>query len=189
MENPDFDIVTGDIGFVDNEGNVLTKIKSHKGFNHGYIFENLLEKNRTASVTPLLRKMVCDNAGPFNSKFTLAEDWDFWRRASYYHKFYSTNTILAYVRIHDTNMTHKSQNLFERIMLYRILSDELLKWGRKRFSDSEKKLIRHYERKEYHRIISNNLGSKWKQIKFFKELIFRRPRHGLYIISLFLFKR
>lgn len=189
IENPNIDIVTGDIGFVDKEGNILDRIKSHQGFNHGYIFENLLIYNRTASITPLLRKAVIDNTGLFNSKFTLAEDWDFWRRASFYHKFYSTNTILAYVRIHDSNMTHKNQTLFERIMLYRILSDELLKWGKNKFSNKEKRLIRYYEKKKYHRLISNNLNTKWKQIKFLMKLVLRRPSHGVYIISLFLFKR
>lgn len=187
-EKPDYDIVTGDIGFVDEEGNILKKIKSHKGYNHGYIFENLLPANRTSSVTPLLRKKVFEKTGLFNPKFTIAEDWDFWRRASYYHKFYSTNTVLAYVRLHDSNMSYKTETLFNRVMLYRKLSDELLKWGRGKFNKKEIQKIKKIEKQKYHKLISNNLNSKYKQIRFLLNLTLKEPKHGFYIISLFLFK-
>lgn len=181
-----FDIVTGDIGFVDKEGTVLDSIKSHRGYNHGRVFEHLLTHNRTSSVTPLLRKNVFEKTGLFNPKFTIAEDWDFWRRASYYHAFYAQNEIMAYVRIHGGNMTYKQETIYERIMLYRKLSRELLKWGKKKFTNSEVQLIQNCERQKYQRIISNNLDTKWKQIWFLLSILIKHPDDGIYIIGLFL---
>ena len=181
-----FDIVTGDIGFVDKEGTILDRIKSHSGYNHGNIFENLLTDNRTSSVTPLLRKKVFEKSGLFNPKFTIAEDWDFWRRASFYHKFYAQNEIMAYVRIHGNNMTYKHETVYERIMLYRKLSRELLKWGKKEFTTHEFQLIKSCERQKYQRIISNNIDTKWKQVLFLLSILMRHPKDGIYIISLFL---
>ena len=181
-----FDIVTGDIGFVDKEGTVLDRIKSHSGYNHGNIFENLLTHNRTSSVTPLLRKKVFEKSGLFNPKFTIAEDWDFWRRASFYHKFYAQNEIMAYVRIHGNNMTYKHETIYERIMLYRKLSKELLKWGKKKFNSHEFQLIESCERQKYQRIISNNIDTKWNQVLFLLSILMRHPKDGIYIISLFL---
>jgi len=56
IENPDFDIVTGCISYFGTYVSLDNKVKCHNGYNHGYIFENLLIKNRTDSITPLLRK-------------------------------------------------------------------------------------------------------------------------------------
>lgn len=188
LHNEEFDIITGDIGFVDEFGNTIDKIKSHRGFNHGYIFENLLLKNRTSSVTPLLRRQVFEKTGLFNPKFTIAEDWDFWRRASYYHKFYSQNEIMAYVRIHDKKMTFKRQNICARVMLFRKLSDELIKWGKNRFNNRDRNLIFYYERLTYQRIISNNFDTKLKQLAFILKIFINDPLNAFHIIKLFLMK-
>src|SRR5690606_871288 len=63
----DVDIVTGDIYYINYNGEKLN-LKSHQGYNHGYVFENFLSKNRTSSVTPLLRRKVFNKTGLFNPK-------------------------------------------------------------------------------------------------------------------------
>ena len=181
--NPDFDIVTGDIGYVDKNGVILDTIKTHKPFNHGYIFENLLYKNRTSSVVPLLRKNVFERTGLFNPNFTLAEDWDFWRKAAHYHKFYAMDEVLAYVRIHGDNMSYKKIELKNRILLYQKLTKSLLNWGSDKFQKEDFKLIRKIEKKMYYKLISNNKNNKVKQSKFLLYFLFQHPTQGFYLFK------
>jgi glycosyltransferase involved in cell wall biosynthesis len=185
----EYDIVTGSFERIDGKGKSLNSIKSHKGNNHGYIFEKLLLKNRIGSPTPLLRKSVFETTGLFNPKFTIAEDWDFWRRASYYHKFYALDEVLAFVRIHDSNMSYKLISVYDRIKLYRKLTRELLYWGRNKFSSEDLHLIFHHEKLEYRRLISNHYNTKKSQFLFLLSILFKRPLDGFHILNLFLTKK
>lgn len=183
VNNKEYDIVTGNIEYIDVESKFSGKIKSHSGHNHGFIFEDLLVKNRTASVTPLLRKSVFEKSGFFNPDFTIAEDWDFWRKVSYNHKFYAMDEVLAYVRVHESNMTYKNIPLFNRVMLYRKLTKSLLKWGENRFKKEDLKKITDCERGMYHKLISNNRQGKINQSFFLLQILFKKPVEGLHILK------
>jgi len=178
-------VITADIGFIDEYGKELSNIKSHKGFNSGFIFKNLLEKNRTSSVVPLLRKEVFDRVGLFNPSYTIAEDWEFWRRVSYYFEFFYIEKVHAYVRLHASNMTNESiQNTqFGSYILYRKLTKDLLKWGVGRFSKEEYILIEDCEWTYVKRILKNQKGIKGKII-FFAKLFKNNIIDGLYLTLL-----
>src|SRR5690606_22444103 len=59
----EYGLVTGSIEYINREGIKKGTIKSHQGHNHGNVFRDLLVKNRTASIVPLIRKEVIDKAG------------------------------------------------------------------------------------------------------------------------------
>lgn len=187
IENSEFSIVTGCIEYIDVNGDSLKIIKCHTGNNHGYVFEDFLIKNRTDSVTPLLRKEVFDKAGYFNPNFTISEDWDFWRRASYYYKFYAINEVLAYVRKHDSNMTNTAYNgMIDLLLMYRKVTVSLLKWGKDKFSESEIKKIHLHEKNEYKRLITNRNPTIIDKIIFLKKTFFKSPKFCVYLLYLLL---
>lgn len=187
--NSDYAIVTGCIEYIDANGISLNTIKCHTGNNHGYVFYDFVKKNRTDSVTPLLRKEVFEKAGYFNPNFKISEDWDFWRRASYYYKFYALNEVLAYVRKHETNMTNVAYNsVFDRIEMYHKVTESLLLWGKIRFNKDEFNKINKIAAQEYKRLITNNYPTKVNKVTFILENLFRKPTITIKVIfSLFLY--
>ena len=185
--NPDYALVTGCIEYIQENGQKTGNIKCHEGHNHGYIFESLLIKNRTASITPLLRREVFDKVGYFNPSFTIGEDWEFWRRVSYYYKFYSINQVIAYVRLHPENMSKsRSGEVLEFLLLYRKLTKSLLDWGETRFSKEEKNLIEYVEWQTYRKMLVNRYSGILKKIDFIKRVLFNNMRDGCHLIFLIL---
>jgi len=168
QSNLDCYIVSGDIGYIDTLGNKLDRIRSHKGFNEGYVFKEFLEKNRTSSITPLLNKKVFDKVGFFNPKFSIAEDWEFWRKVSYFYEFHTLHKVLAYVRLHDNNMTKiVNNNHTNGIIIYKKLTNSLLDWGSTFFTKKIISLIEEIEWKRYRKEFSNR-KQKQKIIFIFK---------------------
>jgi glycosyltransferase involved in cell wall biosynthesis len=187
-ENPNFDIVVGNIEYIDCNNKSLKNIKSHYPNNHGYVFENFLIKNRTDSVTPLLRKSVFEKSGLFNANFTLSEDWDFWRKVSYHHKFYAIDEVLAFVRKHNMNMTGQERTHIDGLELYNKLTKSLLKWGEFKISYQDKRKISDLEFQHYNRHIGNNYNSIIKKANFFLELSIKKPMIFIRMIQLFIIK-
>lgn len=175
--NPEYAIVTGCIEYIDTAGNSLNTTKCHTGNNHGYVFYDFVKKNRTDSVTPLLRKEVFEKAGYFNPNFVISEDWDFWRRASYYYKFYALEEVLAFVRKHQSNMTNTAYfSVFDRIAMYQKVTDSLLMWGKDKFTLEELKKIKKIEVLEYKRLITNNYPSLKNKYIFIVSNFFKEPK-------------
>lgn len=175
-------IVTGDIEYLDEDGNKTGIIKSHAGYNHGFVFRHLLAKNITASIVPLFHNSVFDKIGFFNPKFTIGEDWEFWRRASYYYKFYALPKVLAYVRRHSESMSElKSKTIQDRLDLYLEANKSLLLWGKNRFNNLDKKLIKQTEQRIFKGWISN-LGSKSIKSKALWFLIKKDKKLGILIV-------
>lgn len=183
--NPAYSLVTGCIHYIQENGQKTGNVKCHEGHNHGYIFESLLIKNRTASITPLLRREVFDKVGYFNPNFTIGEDWEFWRRVGYYYKFYSINEVVAYVRLHPKNMSKsRSGEAFEFFLLYRKLTKSLLDWGETRFSKEEKRLIEYIEWQSYRKILVNRSSGILKRISFFRRVLFNNMGDGCHLFFL-----
>src|SRR5690606_15110439 len=115
--HPEVGLVTGNIEFVNTDGVRTGRIIKQTG-NHGYVFEELLFKNRLSMITPVLRRDVFDKVGMFNTDFTISEDWEYWRRVAYYYPFYALPDVLACVRKHDANTSLKvSEAPFEQYVL------------------------------------------------------------------------
>ncbi|OBX23252.1 MULTISPECIES: glycosyltransferase family 2 protein [Bizionia] len=183
--HPEIGLVTGNIEYVNSDGVRTGRVIAQTG-NHGYVFEDFLLKNRTTSITPLLRKKVFDTVGYFNPNFTIFEDWEYWRRVAYYYPFYALKDVLACVRKHDTNMTKEIViDPFEQYRLYRILTQSLLKWGINRFGKTDKELIARVEAKRYKQILRNHCNGFRKKWCLFREIISNDISDGFYFVYLF----
>ncbi|WP_053991864.1 glycosyltransferase [Mangrovimonas sp. TPBH4] len=182
---PEVFIVTGDTEYITKEGVKTGNVKSHRGFNHGQIFNALLIKNRTASIVPLLKKAVFDKVGYFNPDFTIAEDWEFWRRVSYYFEFYAINEVLAYVRLHHSTMSSKRQNTpIAWVLLYRKLTKSLLSWGKNKFDKSERNLIYKSEWENHKKIFVNHCPNKKQKLKLLNDVAKKNIYDALHILLL-----
>ncbi|MFC4721196.1 glycosyltransferase family 2 protein [Geojedonia litorea] len=185
--HPEIFVVTGDTATITQSGERTGDIKSHAGFNHGYIFEHLLLKNRTASIIPLVRKEVFEKVGYFNPSFTIAEDWEFWRRVSYYYPFYAINEVLGYVRLHDSNMSITRVNsAIERSLLYRKLTKSLLDWGKDKFTRKDYDLVKSKEWHYYKTMLINRHPKFKDKVSFIFRLTNYQPREIINFLYLYL---
>lgn len=185
--HPNLHFVTGCIGYINEYGKVLDEVKCHEGYNQGKVFEYLLEKNRTSSITPILKREVFDKVGCFNSNFTIAEDWEFWRRVSYFYEFYNTNTVLAFVRVHSDNMSKtRTGDPIEHFLLYRKLTKSLLKWGATFFTKEDIRLIYKIEWRKYKKIMTNRCPGVFKKVIFFLNISLNNLKDGIHLVYLFL---
>jgi glycosyltransferase involved in cell wall biosynthesis len=185
--NPDYGLVTGSIECINENGSKTGMIKNHKGYSHGYVFSDFLFKNRTASITPLLRKEIFKKAGGFNPSFTIGEDWEFWRRVSYYYKFYALPEVLGYVRLHEDNMSKSRVNdPLIRFSLYRKLTTTLLFWGENKFSKKERQLIYKIEWKFYKKMFNNKCPGILKKLTLLKRIGQLNIKDATHVIKLFL---
>jgi glycosyltransferase involved in cell wall biosynthesis len=184
---PDYGLVTGSIENINENGSKTGVVKSHKGHSHGYVFSDFLIKNRTASIIPLVRKEVFNKVGYFNTDFTIGEDWEFWRRVSYYYKFYAIPEVLGYVRLHEDNMSKSRVNdPLVRFLLYRKLTTSLLSWGEHRFSKKDKQLIFKIEWKFYKKMFNNKCPGILKKLTLLKRIGQLNISDVYHILSLYL---
>ncbi|WP_417200704.1 glycosyltransferase family 2 protein [Bizionia sp.] len=161
--HPEVGLVTSNIEYVNTDGARTGRVITQRG-NHGYVFEDLLLKNRLSMITPVIRRSVIAKVGLFNTDFTLSEDWEYWRRVAYYYPFYALPDVLACVRKHDTNTSRiVTDSPFEQYVLYRELTKALLAWGKGRFTKADRQLIAKVAAKRYKQILRNHcpgIGNK-----------------------------
>ncbi|MDT0557344.1 glycosyltransferase [Ichthyenterobacterium sp. W332] len=183
---PDVGLVTCDIEYVNRDGLRSGRVICQTG-NHGYIFEQILFKNRLSMVTPILKREVFNKVGEFNTNFSIYEDWDYWRRVAYYYPFYSVKEVLACYRLHDSNtMLKVNKNPFEQYYRYRALTKALLEWGDNRFKKSDYKLIARVEWKRYKQILNNHCPGYINKLKLILKISISNLVEGLKFIGLFL---
>lgn len=188
-KNIEFGLVTGSVEYISENGNKTGVIKSHDQNNHGYVFSNFLIKNQTASIIPLVRRDVFDKVGCFDPNFIIGEDWEFWRRVSYYYKFYAIPEVLGYVRLHDENMSKSRVNdPLVRFLLYRKLTTSLLKWGEHRFSKADKQLVFTIEWEFYKKMFTNKCPGTRSKLILLKRIGKLNINDIFHIISLYLNK-
>ncbi|WP_417197808.1 glycosyltransferase, partial [Bizionia sp.] len=184
--HPEVGLVTGNIEFVNADGVRTGRVITQTG-NHGYVFEDLLFKNRLSMITPVIRRSVIDKVGLFNTNFTLSEDWEYWRRVAYYYPFYALPDVLACVRKHNSNTSLIVTNApFEQYVLYRRLTIALLAWGENRFTKADRQLIAKVSWKRYGQILKNHcpgIKSKWY---LFYQVMSNSMRHGMQLVYFFL---
>lgn len=155
----DISVVTGDIEYVDSDG----------------------------VTTNNLKREVFNKVGYFNTDFIIAEDWEYWRRFSYYYKFYSMNKVLANVRLHSDNISKtRSEDPFDNFILYRKLTQSLLEWGKGRFEITDCNLIYRKEWLHYRKIMSNHYPGVLNKIKFLNQVFVHDFRDGVHLLFLLL---
>jgi glycosyltransferase involved in cell wall biosynthesis len=186
-QHSNYSIVTGDVEYINDASEKTGKIKSHRKHNHGRIFKALLIKNRTASIVPLMRKEVFDKVGYFNSNFTIAEDWEFWLRVSYFYDFFALPDVLGYVRLHNKNMSNsRTPDAFEAFLLYRKLTKSLLKWGQPFFKKEDYAIIFQTEWDTYKKLLINNCPGVYKKLKLILRIFYSNISDGVHLVYLFL---
>ncbi|QRM87792.1 glycosyltransferase [Lacinutrix sp. WUR7] len=184
--HPEIGLVTGNIEFVNADGVRSGRVIGQTG-NHGYVFKEFLLKNRTTSITPVLRKSVFDKVGYFNPDFTIFEDWEYWRRVAFYYPFYALQDVLACVRKHDSNITHTSTtDPYEQYMRYRELTKTLLVWGEQRFLKQDKQLITSIEAARYKQILRNHCLGLNQKLRLLNKITRNSVSDGFYFVYLFL---
>ena len=109
------------------------------------------------------------------------------RRVSYYYEFYYIEKIHAYVRLHDNNMTNESlqHTPLRNYIRYRKLTNDLLVWGKNKFTKEELRLVKNIEWKYVKKILINRNGI-FKKVKFIIEIFKDNKKNGLYLIILIL---
>ncbi|WP_417238828.1 glycosyltransferase family 2 protein [Bizionia sp.] len=177
--HPEVGLVTGNIEFVNADGVRTGRVITQTG-NHGYVFEDLLFKNRLSMITPVIRRSVIDKVGLFNTNFTLSEDWEYWRRVAYYYPFYALPDVLACVRKHDANTSLIVTNApFEQYVLYRKLTIALLAWGEDRFTKADKQLIAKVETKRYQQLLRNHCPGVRNKLGLIFKIFRKNWREGI----------
>lgn len=178
-------LVTCDIEFVSTDG-VRSGRLIHQTGNHGYVFKELLLKNRLCMATPLLRRDVFDKVGEFNTDFTIYEDWEYWRRVSYYYEFYNVEEVLVCYRKHDKNTSLiVTDDPLEQYMRYRELTKALLKWGKNRFRPDDRTLIAKVELQRYKQLLRNHCRGLIAKLKFLVNLGSYNVKEMFHLIYLF----
>ena len=183
--HPEVGLVTGNIEYVNTDGLRTGRIIKQTG-NHGYVFKDLLLKNRLSMITPVLRRDVFDKVGPFNTNFKIFEDWEYWRRVAYYYNFFALEDVLACVRKHDTNTSLiVTDDVFEQYIRYRNLTTALLSWGEHRFTTADKQLIAGVSWKRYKQLLINHCPGLKQKSRFIYRVMSHSIKNGLQLFYLF----
>ncbi|WP_418511954.1 glycosyltransferase family 2 protein [Corallibacter sp.] len=186
QQHPEVGLVTGNIEYVNSDGMRTGRVIKQTG-NHGYVFEEILLKNRLSMITPVIKREVFDKVGLFNTNFVIFEDWEYWRRVAYYYKFYALDDVLACVRKHDTNTSLiVTQAPFEQYVRYRELTKALLKWGKSRFTKRDRQLIAEVEAKRYKQILRNHCSGVKSKLRLIFEVFKMDWREVLWFVFLYI---
>ncbi|WP_299226438.1 glycosyltransferase [uncultured Psychroserpens sp.] len=185
-KHPEVGLVTGNFEYVNTDGKRTGRIITHKG-NHGYVFENLIFKNRTSAITPMIKKEVIDKVGEFNTNFTIFEDWEYWRRIAYYYPFYGMKEVLACVRLHDDNTSKiVTTQPLEQYIRYRKLNKATLAWGSSRFTKKQQYTINKIEWQRINQILTNHCPGLKCKLRFVFDVLVYSPKEFGRLIYLFL---
>ncbi|MBF4465655.1 glycosyltransferase family A protein [Flavobacterium sp. LC2016-12] len=119
--NLDFGLVHSPCQIIDSEGNLKSEIigkSNHWRNKHGDVSLSMFGNFTLMMPTPLVRREIIEKVGFFNEKMLPnGEDAEFWTRCSFFTKFYYTEKVLAYYRIHDFNIS-KNKNGYIDYPLY-----------------------------------------------------------------------
>ncbi|MBR9915488.1 MAG: glycosyltransferase [Algicola sp.] len=185
-QHPEIALVTCNFEYVEADGERTGRVQSHKRLNHGQVFENMLLKNRTTAITPILKREVFDKVGNFNESIRIFEDWEFYLRVSYYYEFYALDDVLALVRRHPENTSNiVTTEPFEQYQRYKKVIQALKLWGKERFSKQDWVTIRNAEKKRYLKLMRNHCPGFWKKWQLMIKILFANPKEGFYFVSLF----
>jgi len=71
----------------------------------GKILPRLLRHNVVPSPTPMVRRELFEQVGPFDERLSACEDWDMWIRIAQVSEFSYVDRVLAKYRVHAANMS------------------------------------------------------------------------------------
>lgn len=93
-------------------------IDRNRALAEGWVRDELYRGNFIPALTVLIRKSVFDNLNGYDPNI-LVEDYEYWLRMSPHYKFAVIDDVLAYYRIHGSNISinHNIQDDIARIMI------------------------------------------------------------------------
>lgn len=102
--HPEFALVHCDIGFIDAAGQTMPSPEwAWVQETWGHCYADLLEGNRIATLTVLLRRGCLDGIEMFRQEMAPADDWDLWLRLAAKYPFGYVPEKLAFYRLHESN--------------------------------------------------------------------------------------
>jgi glycosyltransferase involved in cell wall biosynthesis len=107
-ERPQYAMAVGDHLFVSHNGSYLAP--SRKNCPPAFHYEALLKSNFIEMVsTVLFRRSVLEDAGGFDTRFRVSEDYELYLRVARAHAIYCHPAIVAEYRIHGSNLSRNAE--------------------------------------------------------------------------------
>ena len=177
----DFGMVFSDTYAIDDNSEIINDIANYDNLGNvdPFIFrEKLLENNRIAALTVLMRRDVLIETGKYDSKF-IVEDYYRWLKINDKYLIAYIPNKLAYYRLHDHNISKlKEKKIIEESVILQILFDKKGK-NRKRINDY---VFNNYK---------NNISFSNYFLNAYKKYFFKYKRLSLAVtnnIPFFIFK-
>jgi glycosyltransferase involved in cell wall biosynthesis len=107
-QRPQYAMAVGDHLFVSHNGSYLAA--SRKNCPPAFHYEALLRSNFIEMVsTVLFRRSVLEEAGGFDTRFRVSEDYELYLRVARDHAIYCHPAIVAEYRIHESNLSRNAE--------------------------------------------------------------------------------
>jgi glycosyltransferase involved in cell wall biosynthesis len=107
-QRPQYAMAVGDHFFVSHNGSYLAA--SRKNCPPAFHYEALLRSNFIEMVsTVLFRRSVLEEAGGFDTRFRVSEDYELYLRVAKTHAIYCHPAIVAEYRIHESNISRNAE--------------------------------------------------------------------------------
>ncbi len=120
--NPDTDLVYADYDIIDKQSNILEHVRVRR--------PDELWKANCIGACFLYRRIIYDKLGGYKDEVFLAEDYDYWLRASITFKLEPLHQSLYLYRVHDSSLTSKEKEASillatEKTLKYHLLHNSI----------------------------------------------------------------
>ena len=121
-ENKEFALVHSKIGFINENGNRIKPLWEHPGIS-GYCFKEMFSSNKIAMLTVLVKRECIIEAGMFDEKIAITDDYDLWLKITYNNPIGYIDEPIALYRSHgrNTSMNVDAFKKYELQVLQNIL--------------------------------------------------------------------
>jgi GT2 family glycosyltransferase len=108
IQRPQYAMTVGDHLFVSQNGSYLAP--SRKNCPPSFHYEALLRSNFIEMVsTVIFRRSVLEEAGGFDTRFRVSEDYELYLRVARDHAIYCHPAVVAEYRIHESNISRNAE--------------------------------------------------------------------------------
>lgn len=117
-ENPDFALVSSQIFYMNSDGIEIGKSRYPVG--NLTLLNHFVFRNPVAHPSVMFRKDSAEKVGNYRTEFEGCEDLDLWIRILRHGKIFSMSDFLTYYRVHENQITVRS-NLYDNELHLRFL--------------------------------------------------------------------
>jgi len=117
-ENPDLALVSSQIAYMNSEGIEIGRSRYPVG--NLTLLNHFVFRNPIAHPSVMFRKDSAEKVGNYRTEFEGCEDLDLWIRILRHGKIFSMSDFLTYYRVHENQITVRS-NLYDKELHLRIL--------------------------------------------------------------------